>query len=148
MSDDATMSALTSDQFNICVSLAASGARVIHVAKNVTLNVNYYGVQPHRTAGNLEVKKLRDTRAIIGGVIGGVVALCLICTFLAASVVICLVLVRKRPVKKQDHSNIPLNDIVTPKLQEEEPVTKTQTEEQAVDLSAVTVEGVSQPSQI
>lgn len=143
------MSALLSDQFNICVSLSASGARIIHVAKNVTLNVNYYGIQPHRTAGSLEVKKLPDHRRIIGGVIGGLVGLCLLCTCIAAIVILCLVLVKKRPVKKQDHSNIPLNDIVTPRLQDEEPAVKPQhVGEHIVDLSAVTVEGVSQPSQI
>jgi hypothetical protein len=140
VSDSDTSSALASEPFFICMSLASSTGRRQQANKDVAVNVKYYGTQKVGTAGTLQLKSAAvgiTAGGIVGAVIGSIIGcLLLVCI---ASVIILLVryLMRKKvPVNKEKE----LEDLESPTITTHELVPQPQQETYQIPEQPVVVE--------
>jgi DNA-binding beta-propeller fold protein YncE len=141
--------ALTSDAFQVCISLTnIASSRALQAETNTTMNVLYFGNQNISTVGTLTNKltivqpAASSAGMIAGAVIGSIIGCCLLIVII--SVIIFAILLTKKTVnvKKQRRSSfLMLNSPVSEAPEQEQAVTS-EAEQTADILSPLDVEQV------
>jgi hypothetical protein len=150
--DDTLSSAIVSEQFYTCVSVSHRGARKIRQAKDVAINVHYYGAQSLGVLGTLSKKTYTGISggAVAGAVIGSLIGALVIGACFCIAICALVIFVKQKPVKKQE-TVLELTDLENPPIvQEAEPVYDTipaydlpvqvQHAEESLEPSAVVLE--------
>jgi hypothetical protein len=105
--------ALTSDAFQVCISLTnIAGSRKMQASTNTTMNIAYFGSQNVSTVGSLTNKKLNNQSStssagmIAGAVIGSILGCCLL--IVVAFFIIFVTWTSKRSVKVKKQQSFEL----------------------------------------